>query len=51
MKTRLDDDDRPSSGWMKNAQDGIYTGGGDKLLLKPGQSGSGYAAAFDIGLA
>jgi protocatechuate 3,4-dioxygenase beta subunit len=40
-----------SSGWMKNAQDGIYTGGGDKLLLKPGAAGSGYAAAFDIGLA
>jgi len=39
------------TGWMKNAQDGIYTGGGDKLLLKPTQSGSGYAASFDIGLA
>src|SRR6266581_4978589 len=39
------------TGWMKNAQDGIYTGGGDKLLLKPAQSGSGYAASFDIGLA
>jgi protocatechuate 3,4-dioxygenase beta subunit len=40
-----------SSGWMKNAQDGIYTGGGDKLLLKATSSGSGYAATFDIGLA
>jgi protocatechuate 3,4-dioxygenase beta subunit len=39
------------TGWMKNAQDGIYTGGGDKLLLKPAQSGSGYAATFEIGLA
>lgn len=39
------------SGWMKNAQDGIYTGGGDKLLLKPTQSGSSFAATFDIGLA
>ena len=39
------------SGWMKNAQDGIYTGGGDKLLLKPTQSGSTFAATFDIGLA
>jgi protocatechuate 3,4-dioxygenase beta subunit len=39
------------SGWMKNAQDGIYTGGGDRLLLKPTQSGGGYIAAFDIGLA
>ena len=38
-------------GWMKNAQDGIYTGGGDKLLLKPTQSGSAYAATLDIGLA
>jgi protocatechuate 3,4-dioxygenase beta subunit len=40
-----------SSGWVKNAQDGIYTGGGDKLLLKPTAAGSGYAATFDIGLA
>ena len=39
------------TGWMKNAQDGIYTGGGDKLLLKPTQSGSSFAATFDIGLA
>ena len=39
------------TGWMKNAQDGIYTGGGDKLLLKPVQSGASFAAAFDIGLA
>ena len=39
------------SGWMKNTQDGIYTGGGDKLLLKPTQSASTFAATFDIGLA
>jgi len=39
------------SGWLKNAQDGIYTGGGDKLLLKPSQSSSGFTATFDIGLA
>jgi protocatechuate 3,4-dioxygenase beta subunit len=39
------------TGWLKNAQDGIYTGGGDRLLLKPAQSGPGYAAAFEIGLA
>lgn len=40
------------TGWMKNAQDGIYAGGGDKLLLKPiaGPSSS-FAATFDIGLA
>lgn len=39
------------SGWMKNAQDGIYTGGGDRLLLKPTRSGPAFAATFDIGLA
>jgi protocatechuate 3,4-dioxygenase beta subunit len=39
------------AGWLRNASDGIYTGGGDKLLLKPVQSASGYAATFDIGLA
>ncbi len=39
------------TGWLRNAQDGIYTGGGDKLLLKPTPSASGYAANFDIGLA
>lgn len=40
------------AGWMRNAQDGIYTGGGDKLLLKPVQvSPGGWSATFDIGLA
>ena len=39
------------TGWMTNAQDGIYTGGGEKLLLKPTQIGSAFAATFDIGLA
>ena len=39
------------AGWMKNGQDGIYTGGGDKLLLGPTQSGSTFAATFEIGLA
>ena len=39
------------SGWMKNAQDGIYTGGGEKLLVKPVLSTGTYAATFDIGLA
>ena len=39
------------SGWLKNAQDGIYTGGGSNLLLKPTKSGSVYTATFDIGLA
>lgn len=40
-----------SGSWLRNAQDGIYTGGGDKLLLKPTKSGTGYVATFDIGLA
>jgi protocatechuate 3,4-dioxygenase beta subunit len=40
-----------SGNFLRNAQDGIYTGGGDKLLLKPTKSGSGYVANFDIGLA
>jgi protocatechuate 3,4-dioxygenase beta subunit len=35
---------------MRNAQDGIYQGGGDQLLLQPAQDADGYAAAFDIGL-
>jgi protocatechuate 3,4-dioxygenase beta subunit len=39
------------TGWTKNVQDGIYTGGGDKLLLKPVQGGAGFTATFDIGLA
>lgn len=39
------------SGWIRNAQDGIYTGGGSSLLLKPTKSGSIYSATFDIGLA
>lgn len=38
-------------GWLKNAADGIYTGGGDKLLLRPVVSGMGYSASFDIGIA
>lgn len=39
------------TGWLKNSGDGIYTGGGDKLLLKPTASANGFAANFDIGLA
>ncbi|HOU42369.1 MAG TPA: intradiol ring-cleavage dioxygenase, partial [Promineifilum sp.] len=35
----------------RNAADGIYRGGGDRLLLSPAASGEGYAAVFDIGLA
>ena len=36
---------------LRNAGDGIYRGGGDKLLLDVARSGDGYAATFDIGLA
>lgn len=39
------------SGRLRNSGDSIYTGGGDKLLLPATKSGSGYAAAFAIGLA
>ena len=35
---------------MTNADDGIFQGGGDQLLLDVQPSGSGYAATFDIGL-
>ena len=41
----------PSSGRLRNTGDGIYQGGGDKLLVKPVQSGAGYALSLDIGLA
>ena len=41
----------PASGRLRNERDGIYQGGGDKLLVKPAQSGSIYTAGFDIGLA
>ena len=39
------------SGRLRDSGDSIYTGGGDKLLLPVTKSGSGYAAAFAIGLA
>ena len=34
----------------RNAQDGIYRAGGQRLMLAPVQSGQGYAASFDIGI-
>jgi protocatechuate 3,4-dioxygenase beta subunit len=34
----------------RNSRDGIYNGGGSRLLLNVAQSGQGYAATFDIGL-
>lgn len=35
---------------LKNAQDGIFTDGGEQLLLKLTKTSSGYAATLDIGL-
>jgi hypothetical protein len=35
---------------MRNANDGIFRGGGRQLLLAPEQDGQGFAATFDIGL-
>jgi protocatechuate 3,4-dioxygenase beta subunit len=35
----------------RNESDGIFRGGGDKLLLQVTPSGAGYAATFDIGVA
>ncbi len=39
------------TGWLRNAQDGIYTGGGSSLVLKATKTGDSYTASFDIGLA
>jgi protocatechuate 3,4-dioxygenase beta subunit len=35
---------------QKNADDGIFAGGGDQMLLKLTKNGQGYAATFDVGL-
>jgi protocatechuate 3,4-dioxygenase beta subunit len=35
---------------IRNAQDGIFRGGGTDLLLKPVARGRGYAATFDVAL-
>jgi protocatechuate 3,4-dioxygenase beta subunit len=35
---------------LRNAEDGIYQGGGDELLLDLTSNGEGYAATFDIAL-
>ncbi len=35
---------------LRNADDGIFRGGGDQLTLDAKPSGDGYAATFDIGL-
>lgn len=34
----------------KNADDGIFAGGGEQMLLKLTENGFGYAATFDVGL-
>ena len=39
-----------SQRWMRNANDGIFRGGGRQLLLAPEPDGQGYAATFEIGL-
>ncbi len=36
--------------WMRNADDGLFRGGGRQLLLATEPDGQGYAASFDIGL-
>jgi protocatechuate 3,4-dioxygenase beta subunit len=35
---------------VPNANDGIYQGGGDQLLLSPRAAGDGYATTFEIGV-
>lgn len=35
---------------LKNADDGIFRDGGDRLLLKPTQTAQGYAATFEVGM-
>jgi protocatechuate 3,4-dioxygenase beta subunit len=38
------------SGFLRNAQDNIFRGGGDQTTLTLTPSGSGYASTFDIGI-
>ena len=38
------------AGRLRNADDGIYQGGGDQLLLALTPAGQGYSTTFDIGL-
>ena len=47
---RTEGGDQP--GYVPNAQDGIYQGGGDQLLIgpTPNPSGDGYAVTFEVGL-
>lgn len=39
------------SGFLRNANDGIYRSGGDQTMLTLTPDGDGYRATFDIGLA
>ena len=39
-----------TKGRTTNAQDGIYQGGGQQLLLALTQDGQGFATPFDIGV-
>jgi protocatechuate 3,4-dioxygenase beta subunit len=41
---------RKGTGWLRNARDGIYRGGGSQLLLSPTAESNGYSATFDIGM-
>ncbi len=41
---------RGAAGRVRNADDGIYQGGGDQLLLDARPAASGYAATFHIGM-
>jgi protocatechuate 3,4-dioxygenase beta subunit len=44
-------DQKSDAGRRRNDSDGIYRRGGSELLVAPSASGSGYAAALNIGLA
>ena len=38
------------TGWVRNANDGIYRNGGSQLLLNPALEGNSYSATFDVGM-
>jgi protocatechuate 3,4-dioxygenase beta subunit len=42
--------DSKGQGFRRNAQDGIFRGGGDQTTLAVTPSGAGYASTFDIGI-
>lgn len=41
---------RSGRGWPRNAADGIFRRGGERLMLAPVEAEQGYAAAFDVTL-